>query len=57
MRQTESLLIVAQNNDYVKERIDKTQKNRKCRLCGVRYETNNHIISEYRKFAHREYKT
>ena len=37
-RETESLLVVAQNNairtNYIKTRIDKTQQNRKCRLYG-----------------------
>ena len=38
-------------------RIDKTQQNSKCRLCGDRDETINHIISECSKLAHKEYKT
>ena len=37
-RETESLPIAAQNNavriNYIKARIDKTQQNSKCRLCG-----------------------
>ena len=37
-REIESLLIATQNNSikasYVKGRIDKTQQNNKCRLCG-----------------------
>ena len=37
-RETESLLIAAPNNairtNHIKARIDKTQKNSKCRLCG-----------------------
>ena len=37
-------------------RIDKTQQNSKRRLCGDRDETINHIISECRKLAQREYK-
>ena len=60
-RETESLLIVAQENairtNYIKARIDKTQQNSKCRLCGDRDETINHIISECSKLAKREYKT
>ena len=36
-------------------RIDKTQQNSKCRLCGDRDETN-HIISECSKLAQRQYK-
>ena len=39
-RETESLLMAAQNNslltNYVKVKIGKTQKNRKCRSCGDR---------------------
>ena len=35
----------------------KTLLNCKCRLCSVRNETINHIISEYSKLAQKEYKT
>ena len=49
-RESESLRIAAQNNaiktNYIKTRIDKTLQNSKCRLCGDRDETINHIISE-----------
>ena len=38
-------------------RIDKTQQNSKCRLCGNRDETFNHMISECSKLALKEYKT
>ena len=59
-RETESLLIAAQDNavrtNHIKARIDKTQQNCKCRLCGDRDETINHIISESSKLAQREYK-
>ena len=48
-RETESLLMAAQNSairtNHIKARIDKTQQNSKCRLCGERDETVNHIIS------------
>ena len=58
-RETESLLMAAQNNairtNHIKARIDKTQQNIKCRLCGDRDETINHIISERSKLA-QEYK-
>ena len=58
-RETESFLIPAQNNvtrtNYVRTRIHKTQQNSRCRLCGDRDETINHIISG--KLARREYKT
>ena len=42
-KETESLLRAAQNNtirtNYIKVRIDKTQQNSRCRLCGERDET------------------
>ena len=37
--------------NHIKARIDKTQQNSKCRLCGHRDETINHIISECSKLA------
>ena len=59
-RETESLLIAARNSairtNHIKARIDKTQQNIKCRLCGDRDETINHIISECSKLAQKEYK-
>ena len=59
-RETESLLIAAQNNairtNHIKLRIDKTQQNSRCRLCGDRDETINHIISECCKLAQKEFK-
>ena len=59
-RETESFLIATQNNtvrtNHIKARIDKTQQNKKCRLCGDRTETNNHMISECRKLEPKEYK-
>ena len=59
-RETESILIAAQNNtmrtNQIKRRID-TQQNRKCWLCGDRDETINHIISKCSKLAQKEYKT
>ena len=42
---------------HIKERIDKKQQNSKCRLCGDRDKTINHIITECRKLAQKEYKT
>ena len=57
-RETESLQIAAQNNairtNHIKARIDKTQQNSKCRLCGDRYETINDIIIECSKLAQKE---
>ena len=59
-RETESLLKAAQDNairtNLIKARIDKTQQNSKCRLCGDRDEKINHIISECSKLAQKEYK-
>ena len=59
-RETESLLIAAQNSpirtNHIKARIDKSQQNSKCRLCGDRDEIINPIISECSKLAHLEYK-
>ena len=58
-RETESLLIAAQNNvirsNHIKTRIDKTQQNSRCRLCDDR--RNNHIISKCSKLAQKKYKT
>ena len=55
-----SLLIAAQNSairtNHIKARIDKTQQNSKCRLCGDKDETINHIISGCSKMAQKEYK-
>ena len=59
-REIKSLLIATQDNairtNHIKARIDKTQQNSKCRLCGDRDETINHIISVCSKLAQREYK-
>ena len=59
-RETESLLIAAQNNVVrinIKARIVETQQNSKCRLCCDRVETINHIISECSKLAQKKYRT
>ena len=52
--------MAAQNSairtNHIKARIDKTQQNSNCRLCGDRDETINHIISECSKLAQKEYK-
>ena len=60
-RETESLQIAGQNNairtNHIKARIDNIQQNSKCRLCGDRNETINHIISECSKLELKEYKT
>ena len=58
-RKTESFQIVAQNNairaNHIKARIDYTQQNSRCRLCGDRDKTIDYIISECSKLAQREY--
>ena len=60
-RETESLLIAAQNNairtNFGKAKIDKTQQNSRCRLRGDRDKAIKHIISECIKLAQKEYKT
>ena len=60
-RETESLLIAAQNNtiriNQIKARIDKTQQKSRCNLCGDRDETINNIIGECSKLAQKKYKT
>ena len=57
--ETGSLLMAAQNyavrTNHIKARIDKTQQNSKCRLCGDSDETINHIISECSKLPQKEY--
>ena len=59
-RETKPLLIVAQNNairtNHIKAGIDNAQQNYKCRRCGDRDETINHIIREYSKLAQKEFK-
>ena len=56
-RESESLLIESQKNaimtNRIKARIDKTLQNRRCRLCGDRDETINHI-SECSKLAQKD---
>ena len=44
-------------NDYMNAKNDNTQQNSKCRLCGDKYETVNHIVSKCSKLAQKEYKT
>ena len=42
--------------NHIKARIDRTQQNSKCRLCGERDETINHIISKCSKLVQKDYK-
>ena len=57
-KQTESLLATAQNNairtNHFNARIDKTQQNSKCRLCGDRNETINRIVSKCCRLVSRD---
>ena len=59
--ETKFLLIATENKairtNHIKARIDKTQQNSRCRLCGDRDESINHIISKYSKLVHKDYKT
>ena len=59
-RVTESFLMAAENSavriNHIKARIDKRQRNSKCRLRGYRHDTINHIISECSKLVQKEYK-
>ena len=52
--------MAAQNSairtNHINSRIDKTQQNSKCWLCGDKDEIINHIISESSKLAQKEYK-
>ena len=43
--------------NYIKAKIDKTQRNSKGKLCGDRNEMINQIISECNKLAQKECKT
>ena len=40
----------------IKVKIDKTQENSKCRMCGNAEESVNHVLSKCRKLAQKEYK-
>ena len=54
-------LTATQNNairiNYIKAKIDNTQKNNKCMLCGDRDERINHIRNECSKLAQKLSKT
>ena len=61
MTEIESFVIAAENNakrtNHIKAKIDMTQQNSKCRLCGDKNKTINHIISECSKLTQKEYRT
>ena len=56
----ESLIMAAQEQaictNVIKAKIDKTQEESKCRMCGRVDETVNHVLSECSKMAETEYK-
>ena len=58
--ETESLVFAAQEQatrtNVIKGKIDKLQKQTKCRICGRHDDAINYIASEYSKLAQREYK-
>ena len=57
---TEALICAGQDQalrtNYVKHHIDKTLESPLCRVCGEKGETINHIVSECKMLAQREYK-
>ena len=57
---TEALICAARDQalrtNYVKHDIDKTLESPLCRLCGEKGETINHIVSECKMLAQREFK-
>ena len=59
-RGTQSMMMAAHKEairtNSIKAKIDKTQEESKCRMCGQVDETVNHIISECSKLAQKEYK-
>ena len=54
-RETETLILAAQEQairtNLIKAKIDKTQEDSRCRMCGKVDETINHLISECSKMA------
>ena len=59
-RTTEGLIMAAQKQairtNNTKAKIDKTQENSKCRMCGKAEQRVNHVLSECSKLAQKEYK-
>ena len=43
-------------NNNIKAKIDKTQENSKCRMCGKTEESVNLVLSECSNLAQKEYK-
>ena len=59
-RTTEALIMSTQDQvirtNNIKAKIDKTQENGKCRMCGKAEDSVNHALSEFSKLAQKEYK-
>ena len=59
-RETESLIMAAQEQalrtNLVKAKIDKSQEDSKCRMCGKADESISHLLSECSKLSQKEYK-
>ena len=57
-RETKSLIMAAQEQairtNLIKAKIDKTQQESKCRVCGQNDESFRHILSECSKMAQKE---
>ena len=57
-KETETLILAAQEQvirmNLIKAKIDKTQEDSKCRVCGKVDETINYLISECSKMAQKE---
>ena len=60
IKTTEALIMITQeqvirtNNTNAK--IDKTEENSQCRMCGKAEESVNHVLSEWRNLAQKKYK-
>ena len=59
-KRTEASIMVAQEQaigtNNIKAKIDKTQENSKCRMCGKTEESVNLVLSECSNLAQKEYK-
>ena len=59
-RETESLIIATQEQairiNLIKAKVDKTQTESKCSMCGKVDESINHVLNECSKLAQNEYK-
>ena len=60
-KETEGMIIAAQDQalrtNWIKKNIDKQNISEKCRMCGQRDESVNHIVAESTKLAQTEYKS